>query len=141
SKKVFIPLPTFPEQPATAGALAEVDGLVGALGQPIAKKRELKQAVMQQLLTGKARLPGFQGEWEVKTLGELFNFSGGYSASRDQLSPEGHCYLHYGDIHGATKTFVDVRADYQNIPKLDIPLRRIASKLLLKDGDVVFVDA
>jgi len=77
----------------------------------------------------------------LKTFGDLFNFSGGYSASRDQLSAEGHCYLHYGDIHSATKTTVDVRADYQGIPKLDIPLKRVAPKSLLEDGDVVFVDA
>jgi type I restriction enzyme S subunit len=96
---------------------------------------------MQQLLTGQTRLPGFKGEWEVKTFGELFNFSGGYTASRDQLSTAGHCYLHYGDIHGATKTFVDVRADYQNIPKLDIRINRVSPGSLLKDGDVVFVDA
>ena len=91
--------------------------------------------------TGQTRLPGFHGEWEVKTLGDLFNFSGGYSASRSQLSTEGHCYLHYGDIHGATKTCVDARADYQDIPKLNIPLKRVSPGSLLKDGDVVFVDA
>jgi type I restriction enzyme, S subunit len=118
-----------------------VDELLGALAQLIAKKRDLKEAAMQQLLTGRTRLPGFRGEWEVRTLGDLFNFSGGYSASRDQLSAEGHCYLHYGDIHGATKMSVDTRADFQDIPKLDIPLKRISPKSLLKDGDVVFVDA
>ncbi|HRY51775.1 MAG TPA: restriction endonuclease subunit S, partial [Candidatus Paceibacterota bacterium] len=106
-----------------------------------AKKRDLKQAAMQQLLTGQTRLPGFHVEWEVKTLGDLFTFSGGYSASRDQLSNEGHCYLHYGDIHTSSKTFIDARADYQDIPKLDIPLNRVAAKSLLDDGDVVFVDA
>jgi len=79
--------------------LSDVDGLLGGLDRLIAKKRDLKQAAMQQLLTGQTRLPGFHGEWEVKTFGQLFNFSGGYSASRDQLSSEGHCYLHYGDIH------------------------------------------
>ncbi len=129
------------EQRAIAAALSDVDGLVGGLEQLIAKKRDLKQAAMQQLLTGKKRLAGFRGDWAVKTMGELFKFSGGYSASRDQLSSEGHCYLHYGDIHGATKTFVDVSADYQSIPKLDIPLKRVAVKSLLEDGDVVFVDA
>ena len=129
------------EQRAIAEALSDVDALLGALDRLIAKKRDLKQAAMQQLLTGQTRLPGFHGEWKVKTFGELFNFSGGYSASRDQLSSEGHCYLHYGDIHGTTKTTVDVRADYQNIPKLNIPLKRVASKSLLEDGDVVFVDA
>ena len=46
-----------------------MDGLLGGLDQLIAKKRDLKQAAMQQLLTGQTRLPGFHGEWEVKTLG------------------------------------------------------------------------
>ncbi|HVT27842.1 MAG TPA: restriction endonuclease subunit S, partial [Lacipirellulaceae bacterium] len=46
-----------------------------------------------------------------------------------------------GDIHGAKKTTVDTRADYQDIPKLEIPLGQVASKSLLEDGDVVFVDA
>ena len=122
-------------------ALSDVDMLLGAMDRLIAKKRDLKQAAMQQLLTGHTRLPGFNGQWEVKTLGELFDFSGGYSASRDQLSTEGHCYLHYGDIHGASKTFVDTDADYQDIPKLDIPLKQVPSSSLLEDGDVVFVDA
>ena len=139
--QIGIPVPPLPEQRAIATALSDVDGLLGGLDRLIAKKRDLKQAAMQQLLTGQTRLPGFHGEWEVRTFGDLFNFSGGYSASRDQLSSEGHCYLHYGDIHGATKTTVDVRADYQNIPKLDIPLKRVASKSMLEDGDVVFVDA
>ncbi|MGE0130135.1 MAG: restriction endonuclease subunit S [Blastocatellales bacterium] len=136
-----IPFPSLPEQRAIAEALGDVDGLLGGLERLIAKKRDLKQAAMQQLLTGKARLPDFRGEWVVKTLGELFDFSGGYSASRDQLSNEGHCYLHYGDIHGSSKTFIDVSAEYQDIPKLNIPLKRVASKSLLEDGDVVFVDA
>ncbi|HAO79753.1 MAG TPA: restriction endonuclease subunit S [Verrucomicrobia subdivision 3 bacterium] len=134
-------VPPLAEQRAIAGALSDVDALLGVLDQLIAKKRDLKQAAMQQLLTGQTRLPGFHGEWAVKRLGDLFNFSGGYSASRDQLSNEGHCYLHYGDIHGATKTFVDARAEYQDIPKLNIPLKRVSSKSMLEDGDVVFVDA
>ena len=41
---------------------------MGALDRLIAKKRDLKQAAMQQLLTGQTRLPGFHGEWEVKPL-------------------------------------------------------------------------
>jgi type I restriction enzyme S subunit len=56
-----------PEQRAIAEALSEVDGLLGGLDRLIAKKRDLKQAAMQQLLTGQARLPGFHGEWEEKT--------------------------------------------------------------------------
>ena len=140
-QKVQVALPSYPEQCAIAAALSDVDALIKSLDQLIAKKHGLKHAVMQQLLTGKKRLPGFRGEWEAKTLEDLFTFSGGYSASRDQLSSRGHCYLHYGDIHKSTKNFIDVQAEYHDIPKLDIPLKRISSKSLLDDGDVVFVDA
>jgi type I restriction enzyme S subunit len=136
-----LPLPPLPEQRSIAGALSDVDALIGALDSALAKKRDLKQAAMQQLLTGQKRLPGFHGEWEVKTLGELFTVGGGFSASRNQLSSEGHCYLHYGDIHKSSKTFIDVRSEYQDIPKLDIPLKRVSQSSLLEDGDVVFVDA
>ncbi|MDP2432232.1 MAG: restriction endonuclease subunit S [Pseudomonadota bacterium] len=134
-------VPSLPEQRAIAAALSDVDALLGGLERLIAKKRDLKQAAMQQLLTGQTRLPGFSGEWEVKRLGDLFKFSGGFSASRDQLSTEGHCYLHYGDIHGSAKTTIDTKADDQDIPKLDIPLKRVSPDSLLADGDVVFVDA
>ena len=80
-------------------------------------------------------------DWEVRTLENVFDFSGGFTASRDQLSSEGHCYLHYGDIHKSSKSFIDVRDEYDVIPKLNISLKRIAPKSLLCDGDVVFVDA
>jgi type I restriction enzyme S subunit len=147
-QKLQLAQPSLPEQQAIARALGDVDALLEALEQLIAKKRDLKQAAMQQLLTppdtgqaGQPRLPGFTGKWETKRLGDLFTFSGGYSASRDQLSTEGHCYLHYGDIHKSSKTFIDVRAEYQDIPKLDIPLKRVSPASLLDDGDVVFVDA
>jgi type I restriction enzyme S subunit len=96
---------------------------------------------MQELLTGKRRLPGFRGAWGLSRLGELFNFSGGLSASRDQLSSDGYCYLHYGDIHTSRKCFVDVGSEYQEIPKLHIPLNKVPASSMLDDGDVVFVDA
>ncbi|TNI85861.1 restriction endonuclease subunit S [Aeromonas sobria] len=134
-----VPLP--PEQRAIAKALSDADELLATLDQVIAKKRDLKQAAMQQLLTGEKRLPGFTGNWGLKSFGDLFDFSGGYSASRDQLSNEGHCYLHYGDIHGSSKTSVNTRRDFLDIPKLSISLGRISEGSLLKHGDVVFVDA
>ncbi|WP_130472788.1 restriction endonuclease subunit S, partial [Candidatus Magnetaquicoccus inordinatus] len=55
-----IPVPPPPEQRAIATALSDVDALITKLDQLIAKKRDLKQAAMQQLLTGKTRLPGFE---------------------------------------------------------------------------------
>ncbi len=67
-----IPVPSaIPEQRAIATALSDVDALLGGLDRLIAKKRDLKQAAMQQLLTGQTRLPGFHGEWEVKRLGDI----------------------------------------------------------------------
>jgi len=59
------------EQRAIAEALADVDELIGVLEKLIAKKRAIKQGAMQQLLTGKTRLPGFETAWESRTLGEL----------------------------------------------------------------------
>ena len=63
--------PSPPEQCAIAEALSDVDGLLAALAALIAKKRAIKQAAMQQLLTGKTRLPGFGGTWGTISLGEL----------------------------------------------------------------------
>jgi type I restriction enzyme S subunit len=78
-----VPVPTPPEQRAIATALSDVDGLLGGLDRLIAKKRDLKQAAMQQLLTGQTRLPGFHGAWEVKTLGEIVEkIVGGGTPSR-----------------------------------------------------------
>jgi type I restriction enzyme, S subunit len=140
-RHLMVALPPLAEQRAITAVLRDLDEVVAGLNRLIAKKRDLKQATMQQLLTGQTRLPGFHGQWKMKFLGELFNFGGGFSASREQLSDAGHCYLHYGDIHGATKPYVDVSAEYQDIPKLNIPLKKVSSKSILEDGDVVFVDA
>ena len=70
-KPLPFPLPKLAEQRAIAEVLGDVDALLGSLEQLITKKRDLKQAAMQQLLTGKKRLPGFRGEWEMKRFGEI----------------------------------------------------------------------
>jgi len=73
--QILVPPPS--EQRIIATALNDVDGLLGGLDRLILKKRDLRQAAMQQLLTGQTRLPGFQGKWEVKMLGELGSTYGG----------------------------------------------------------------
>ncbi len=71
-KELSLPIPQVAEeQRAIAAALSDVDALLAKLDQFIAKKRDLKQAAMQQLLTGQTRLPGFSGAWEVKRLGDV----------------------------------------------------------------------
>lgn len=139
--KIAILLPSVPEQQMIAEALSDVDELIDSLENLIEKKKAIKQGAMQELLTGRKRLPGFKGEWLEKSLGDLFYFYGGVSASRDMLSTVGYCYLHYGDIHSAKKPFIHTSEDYSLIPKFNVNLRKISVNSLLSDGDVVFVDA
>jgi type I restriction enzyme S subunit len=68
-----IPLPSLPEQAAIAQALSDTDELIESLEILIAKKRNIKQGAMQELLTGKKRLSGFSEKWEVKTLEHVIN--------------------------------------------------------------------
>jgi len=70
-RSILVPLPSLPEQEAIAQALASVDALLEGLGRLVAKKRDLKQAAMQQLLTGETRLPGFSGEWATSSFDEV----------------------------------------------------------------------
>jgi len=69
-----VAMPPRLEQYAIAAALSDTDSLIASLDKLIAKKRQIKQGVMQQLLTGKRRLSGFRGKWETKKLGELLEY-------------------------------------------------------------------
>ncbi len=82
---ILIPLPPLSEQRAIAEALADVDGLLAALEALITKKRAVKQAAMQQLLTGKTRLPGFSGAWETRRLGEIAPLQRGFDLPTSQI--------------------------------------------------------
>ena len=81
---------TVSEQRAIATALSDVDALLGGLDRLIAKKRDLKQAAMQQLLTGQTRLPSFHGEWEVKRLGDVAEIVMGQSPSSAYYNTRGN---------------------------------------------------
>lgn len=96
------PAPPLLEQRAIAVALSDVDALLAKLDQLIAKKRDLKQATMQQLLTGQTRLPGFSGAWEVKRLGEICDIGMGRTPPRLDASlwGSGHVWLSIADLYG-----------------------------------------
>lgn len=83
--KVRVPLPLPAEQRAIAEALSDVDSLLKALEALIAKKRAIKQAAIQQLLTGKTRLPGFSGEWETKRLVEIAHIKTGSRNNEEKV--------------------------------------------------------
>ena len=68
-RNLTVPMPLPEEQRVIAQSLSDVDALITECDRLITKKRHIKQGTMQQLLTGKKRLPGFSGEWEVKKLG------------------------------------------------------------------------
>lgn len=131
-------VPPKEEQRVIAGALSDVDALLNGLKRLIAKNRDLKQAAMQQLLTGRTRLPGFTSEWRVRRLGDHATFlkSGAY-ARAELSSARGVKYLHYGDIHVASDVRLDARAT--TMPFLDESRAYRLDGLI--DGDVVFVDA
>lgn len=82
----LLPLPPLPEQKAIAEALADADALIAAQEQLIAKKQAIKQGAMQELLTGRKRLEGFEGEWEEVRLGDVARVVAGGTPSTNEPS-------------------------------------------------------
>jgi type I restriction enzyme, S subunit len=97
--KYRLPVPPLPEQRAIAAALSDVDALLAKLDQLIGKKRDLKQAAIQQLLTGQTRLPGFSGAWEVKRLGDVGTFMKGSGIKKDEARSGDIPCVRYGEIY------------------------------------------
>ena len=128
---VWIAVPPKPEQRAIAEALSDVDGLLAALETLIAKKRATKQAAMQQLLTGKTRLPGFSGEWETKRLENLGSFSKGRGIKREDVSDTGLPCIRYGELYTRYK-------DYILNPVSRIPPAVALEALPIRKGDLLF---
>ncbi|MFQ6592925.1 MULTISPECIES: restriction endonuclease subunit S [Pseudomonas] len=130
-ERLLCPRPPLQEQRAIAAALGDVDALLGALGRLIVKKRDLKQASMQQLLTGQIRLPGFQGEWEVIRLGSLGRFIKGTGVKKDEATAGDLPCVRYGEIY--TRHHDVVRTFYSRITA------SVAAKAtLLRTGDILF---
>ena len=126
-----IPMPPTPEQRAIATVLSDVDELIGSLEALIAKKRAIKQAAMQELLTGRTRLPGFGGEWEMRRLGNLGTFSKGRGIKRTDLRKTGVGCVRYGELYTRYENYVSkpVSKVPQDIADTALPIRR---------GDLMF---
>jgi len=84
-RTIRIPRPPLPEQTAIATILSDTDALIERLEKLIEKKKNIKQGTMQQLLTGKKRLPGFSGEWETKALGSFSDIKTGKKNNEDKI--------------------------------------------------------
>lgn len=102
-----IRLPPPCEQRAIASALSDVDGLLDGLQRLIAKKRDLKQAAMQQLLTGQSRLPGFQGEWNETTLGEIGECTIGLTYKPENVVKHGLLVLRSSNVQNGRIAYDD----------------------------------
>lgn len=108
-----IAAPSLSEQKSIASALTDADELIESLEQLLTKKRQIKQGAMQELLTGKKRLPEFSEEWEVKRLGDIISrFSTGLNPRQNFLLNSGG-NLFYVTIKNfeAGKLFLDDECD------------------------------
>ena len=98
--------PTKAEQEAIAEALSDTDALIETLEQLITKKRQIKQGAMQELLTGKKRLPGFHGEWDAKRLDTVCSMKSGEGITSDNIE-EGSEFPCFGGngLRGYAKSY------------------------------------
>ena len=130
-----VPLPPLEQQVAIADALSEMDELLAGLDQIIAKKRDLKEAAIQQLLTGQTRLPGFQGKWEVKRLGEVATFHKGRGLPKSSLNPYGiEPCIHYGELF--TRYPETIETIYSRTDDGAGAFRSVAHDVLMPTSDV-----
>ena len=117
-RSLLIPLPPLPEQKAIARVLSDVDKLIENLDKLIEKKKNIKKGAMQELLTGKKRLPGFEGEWVRKKLGEIVSIFKGQGLSKFKLSDNGKypCIL-YGELFTTYKEVIKEVKSRTNYPE------------------------
>lgn len=153
--KLKIPFPsTLAEQQRIAKALSDVDALISTTEKLIQKKKNIKQGSMQELLTGKKRLLGFTKssnykqteiglipeDWEVKSLGEIFEFRPNNTFTRDCLNDSKGKYqnVHYGDVLIKYPSILD--CSKETIPFINEGINVKFSKYGIVEGDIIIAD-
>jgi type I restriction enzyme S subunit len=124
---LLIPYPPPPEQRAIATALSNVDALLDGQHQLIVKKRDIKQAAMQQLITGQTRLPGFHDEWDETTLGSIGECIIGLTYRPDNVVEHGLLVLRSSNIQNGRLTYDD--NVYVNV--------KVPNHLVTRRGDIL----
>ena len=127
-----IPMPPLVEQKEIATALADADDLIATLERLIAKKHAVKQGMMQQLLTGRTRLPGYTEDWPSVTLGGSGVVAGGGVDKTSNPTEASVLLLNYMDVYRTE--FIDDRSVTQVVTA---PSPKIA-KCSIRAGDVFF---
>jgi len=131
-RKLFVVVPPIEEQSKIASSLSVVDALINNLDQLIAKKRNIQQAAMQQLLTGQQRLPGFSGAWDMKRLGEIGEISGAGVDKKIRAGESEVRLLNYTDVY--KKDFL-LSSDFSHV--VTAKSEQI-TRCSVKKGDVFF---
>ncbi len=126
-----ISVPDRKEQEAIAEALSDADALIESLEQLLAKKRQIKQGTMQELLTGKERLPGFPAPWETKRLGDFGSTFGGLTGKSKRDFDHGPAqYITFMNIMS------NVVIDCQAFARVDVKHTETQNRVL--NGDIFF---
>jgi len=108
-----------------------VDALLGELENLIAKKRDIKQAAMQELLTGKLRLPGFEREWETKSIGSYIDLLTGYPFPSQQYCSSGVRLLRGSNVKRGQTDWSDGLVQYWPAMTSEV------APYLLRQGDLI----
>lgn len=134
-------LPPLAEQHRIADALSGVDALIGAMDEAIAKKQQIKEGLMQQLLTGKVRLQGYTEDVKFLTIKKVFDSLKVAPFTREELNTVAGEYLniHYGDILTKFHSVLNVNKDILPFVNDDAILKCDKCSTL-HDGDIVFAD-
>jgi type I restriction enzyme, S subunit len=123
-----IPLPsTRDEQQAIADVLSDVDGLIESLDQTLAKKRQIKQGAMQELLTGRRHMPGFSGQWKTTRLGEIGESLIGLTYKPSEVRSHGTLVLRSSNVQNGT-----LRFDDNVFVEAEIP-----DRIMVREGDIL----
>ena len=140
-QNALIPLPPLAEQEKIAEILTTWDKAIEKQTQLIQKLELRKKGLMQQLLTGKKRLPGFTGEWEKVKLGEITTFLSCNTFSREQMNNvSGNLKnVHYGDVLVKYSFIVDVSKYKDSIPYIN-DMIEYSPKDYVESGDIVMAD-
>lgn len=126
-----VSLPDEKAQARIVSHLEDADNLIVTLERLITKKQTIKQGMMQQLLTGRTRLPGFTEDWVRTTLGDLGEFLKGRGVKRNDVRPSGVPCIRYGELY---TDFIDYTFSTRSFVNQDIA----STALPIEAGDLLF---
>lgn len=142
----LIPLSAnFEEQTTIANTLTDIDQLINSLEKLLIKKRSIKQGAMQELLSGKKRLPEFAKsnkfkqteigiipeDWEIKKLGDMGEFKKGKGIKKDEVVFDGLPCIRYGEIYTVHSEYIKSFCSF-------ISSKISKNSQLIKYGDILF---